>query len=195
MVTSHRDLVDQTYHVALNIQFQSKQAQDEYQDHPQHVEFSSRAEQQRRGVGPQSITNSRCYRNPGTSLFLWQARLSGILGFWTWLPGRLCASRPGRTDGRRYYHKNARRRSSRSDGVASLYRPLRLARGLSLVVNALDPDIFVMGGGMSNLDELYTDLAPELGCYTFSTVFETPIRKAMHGDSSGVRGAAWLWKE
>jgi fructokinase len=54
----------------------------------------------------------------------------------------------------------------------------RLARGLSLVVNALDPDVFVMGGGMSNVDELYTDLAPELAHYTFSTVFETPIRNA-----------------
>jgi fructokinase len=71
----------------------------------------------------------------------------------------------------------------------------RLARGLSLVVNVLDPDVFVMGGGMSNLDELYTDLPPELARYTFSNVFETPIRKAVHGDSSGVRGAAWLWKE
>ena len=48
---------------------------------------------------------------------------------------------------------------------------------------------------MSNVDELYADLAPELAQYTFSTFLETPIRKAMHGDSSGVRGAAWLWKE
>ena len=70
----------------------------------------------------------------------------------------------------------------------------RVARGLSVVVNTLDPDILVMGGGMSNVDELYTDLPPELARYTFSTVFETPIRKAIHGDSSGVRGAAWLWK-
>jgi fructokinase len=71
----------------------------------------------------------------------------------------------------------------------------RVARGLSVVVNTLDPDILVMGGGMSNIDELYTDLPPELARYTFSTVFETPIRKAVHGDSSGVRGAAWLWKK
>jgi fructokinase len=71
----------------------------------------------------------------------------------------------------------------------------RVARGLSVVVNTLDPDILVMGGGMSNVDELYADLPPELARYTFSTVFETPIRKAVHGDSSGVRGAAWLWKE
>jgi len=71
----------------------------------------------------------------------------------------------------------------------------RVARGLSVVVNTLDPDIFVMGGGMSNVDELYDDLPPALASYTFSPVFETPIRKAVHGDSSGVRGAAWLWKD
>jgi len=71
----------------------------------------------------------------------------------------------------------------------------RVARGLAIVVNTLDPDILVMGGGMSNVDELYTELPAQLARYTFSTVFETPIRKAVHGDSSGVRGAAWLWKE
>ena len=71
----------------------------------------------------------------------------------------------------------------------------RVARGLSVVVNTLDPDVLVVGGGMSNIDELYIDLRPELARYLFSTVFETPIRKAVHGDSSGVRGAAWLWKE
>jgi fructokinase len=71
----------------------------------------------------------------------------------------------------------------------------RIARGLSIVVNTLDPDILVLGGGMSNVEELYSDLPPELARHVFSTVFETPIRKAVHGDSSGVRGAAWLWKE
>jgi fructokinase len=71
----------------------------------------------------------------------------------------------------------------------------RVARGLSLVVNALDPDIFVMGGGMSNVGQLYDDLPPVLARYTFSTVFETPIVPAAHGDSSGVRGAAWLWRD
>ena len=71
----------------------------------------------------------------------------------------------------------------------------RTARGLSIIVNSLDPDIFVMGGGMSNIEELYADLPPALARYTFSPVFETPIRKAVHGDSSGVRGAAWLWRD
>jgi fructokinase len=71
----------------------------------------------------------------------------------------------------------------------------RLARGLATIVNALDPDIFVMGGGMSNVDELYAELPGQIAHYTFSPVFYTPVRKALHGDSSGVRGAAWLWKE
>ena len=71
----------------------------------------------------------------------------------------------------------------------------RVARGLSLVVNTLDPDVLVMGGGMSNVDELYTDLPPRLAQHTFSPCFYTPIVRAMHGDSSGVRGAAYLWKE
>ena len=69
----------------------------------------------------------------------------------------------------------------------------RVARGLATVVNTLDPDIFVMGGGMSNVDELYEDLPPLLARRIFSTVFHTPIVRAAHGDSSGVRGAAWLW--
>jgi len=71
----------------------------------------------------------------------------------------------------------------------------RLARGLSVVVNTLDPDVIVIGGGMSNVEELYAELPTAVGHYTFSTVFETPIRKALHGDSSGVRGAAWLWQD
>jgi fructokinase len=70
----------------------------------------------------------------------------------------------------------------------------RVARGLATVVNTIDPDILVMGGGMSNAAELYDDLPPALAKRTFSTVFHTPIRRAVHGDSSGVRGAAWLWK-
>ena len=70
----------------------------------------------------------------------------------------------------------------------------RVARGLSLVVNVLDPDILVIGGGMGNVDELYDDLPERLAGQTFSPCFYTPIVRAMHGDSSGVRGAAWLWR-
>jgi fructokinase len=70
----------------------------------------------------------------------------------------------------------------------------RVARGLSLVINTLDPDILVFGGGMANVDELYDDLPAKLAEETFSPCFYTPLARAAHGDSSGVRGAAWLWR-
>ena len=69
----------------------------------------------------------------------------------------------------------------------------RLARGLAVIVDVLDPDVIVLGGGMSNVDELYERLPAAIEPYVFSDMFETPIRRAVHGDSSGVRGAAWLW--
>ena len=69
----------------------------------------------------------------------------------------------------------------------------RVARGLSIVVNTLDPDVLVMGGGMSNIPELYEDLPERIARYTFAPCFYTPIVRARHGDSSGVRGAARLW--
>ena len=71
----------------------------------------------------------------------------------------------------------------------------RVARSLATIVNALDPDIFVIGGGMSNVQELYDQLPTRIPEYTFTTVFTTPIVRSAHGDSTGVRGAAWLWAE
>ncbi|WP_192457973.1 ROK family protein [Musicola keenii] len=68
----------------------------------------------------------------------------------------------------------------------------QLARALASVVNLLDPDVFVIGGGLSNCRPLYQGLEARIGRYTFSNTFFTPIVPAMHGDSSGVRGAAWL---
>jgi fructokinase len=69
----------------------------------------------------------------------------------------------------------------------------RLARGLAQVINLLDPDVIVLGGGLSNMAHLYTDLPRLLPRHVFSDVIATPILKNRHGDSSGVRGAAWLW--
>ncbi|THD58004.1 ROK family protein [Phenylobacterium sp.] len=69
----------------------------------------------------------------------------------------------------------------------------RLARGLAVIGDILDPDVIVLGGGMSNVEALYERVPDTIGLYTFSNVFTTPVRKAVHGDSSGVRGAAWLW--
>ncbi|HSV04234.1 MAG TPA: ROK family protein [Phenylobacterium sp.] len=69
----------------------------------------------------------------------------------------------------------------------------RLARGLAVVCDLLDPDVIVLGGGLSNVEALYAALPPAIAPHVFSDVFATPVVKALHGDSSGVRGAAWLW--
>lgn len=70
---------------------------------------------------------------------------------------------------------------------------LRLAKSLAQVVNLLDPDIIVLGGGMSNVGRLYQTLPTLIKPWVFGRECETPIVQAQHGDSSGVRGAAWLW--
>jgi fructokinase len=69
----------------------------------------------------------------------------------------------------------------------------RLARALASVVNLLDPDVIVLGGGLSNMDHLYADLPRLIPRHVFSDAFDTPVRRALHGDSSGVFGAARLW--
>jgi fructokinase len=69
----------------------------------------------------------------------------------------------------------------------------RLARGLAHVINLLDPDVILLGGGLSNMDHLYSALPPLVTRYVFSDFVQTPIVRNQHGDSSGVRGAAWLW--
>ncbi len=69
----------------------------------------------------------------------------------------------------------------------------RLARALSQVINVLDPDAIVLGGGMSNIKRLYNNVPKIWGQYVFSDRVDTRLLKNHHGDSSGVRGAAWLW--
>jgi fructokinase len=69
----------------------------------------------------------------------------------------------------------------------------RLARGLAHVINILDPDTIVLGGGLSNIGRLYRNVPALIQLYVFSDGVDTSIVRAMHGDSSGVRGAAWLW--
>jgi fructokinase len=83
------------------------------------------------------------------------------------------------------------------DAVAALDRLVdRMARGLAVIVDVLDPDAIVLGGGLSNLDVLYAGgLAAKLQGYGFGGGVETPILRNVHGDSSGVRGAAWLWPQ
>ncbi len=69
----------------------------------------------------------------------------------------------------------------------------RLARALAQVINILDPGVIVLGGGLSNLDRLYDQVPRLWGEHVFSDAVATRLVKNRHGDSSGVRGAAWLW--
>jgi fructokinase len=80
------------------------------------------------------------------------------------------------------------------DGKAALRRyEDRLARGLAQVINLLDPDVIVLGGGMSNIGRLYDSVPRLWRPYVFSDHVATSLARNVHGDSSGVRGAAWLW--
>jgi fructokinase len=69
----------------------------------------------------------------------------------------------------------------------------RMARGFAVIINLIDPDVIVLGGGLSNMEHLYTEVPRLMVPHVFSDFVHTPVVKNMHGDSSGVRGAAWLW--
>ena len=69
----------------------------------------------------------------------------------------------------------------------------RMARALASVINIIDPQVIVLGGGMGNIQRLYRDVPGVWGQYIFSDRVDTRLVQPMHGDSSGVRGAAWLW--
>lgn len=69
----------------------------------------------------------------------------------------------------------------------------QLARALSHVINIVDPEVIVLGGGLSNIERFYTNVPRRWGRYVFSDVVSTTLVPPQYGDSSGVRGAAWLW--
>jgi fructokinase len=110
--------------------------------------------------------------------------------------GALAEGYKGRS-GDRVAAEEVARRADSGDPLAlaalDAYRD-RVARALASVVNIVDPDVIVLGGGVSNIDRLYEGLEALLGDYAFTDALATPIVKNRHGDSSGVRGAAWLWE-
>jgi predicted NBD/HSP70 family sugar kinase len=71
----------------------------------------------------------------------------------------------------------------------------RLARSLAGIINVLDPDVIVLGGGLSNIGRLYANVPALWRPFVFSDSADTPLVPAQYGDSSGVRGAAWLWRD
>lgn len=88
----------------------------------------------------------------------------------------------------------ARSEAGEAEAVACLRRyEDRLTRSLAQLVNILDPDVIVLGGGVSQVPRLYQDVPQRLKEYVFGREADTPVLVAKHGDASGVRGAAWLW--
>ena len=79
-----------------------------------------------------------------------------------------------------------------AEGALARYED-RMARALATVLNVLDPDVVVLGGGMSRLARLYESVPRLWQAWAFSDRVTTPLRPPVHGDASGVRGAAWLW--
>jgi fructokinase len=83
--------------------------------------------------------------------------------------------------------------AARGEEPANEVHEDRLARALSMVINFLDPDVIVLGGGLSNIERLYTTLPRLLPRYVYAQTISTAVVRAKHGDASGVRGAAMLW--
>ena len=98
---------------------------------------------------------------------------------------------PGHADARDI---PARAAAGDARAIAALARHAdRVARGLAVIVNILDPDAIVIGGGLSNMAHLYEVVPGLMRRHVNADGADTPVLRNLHGDSSGVRGAAWLW--
>lgn len=114
----------------------------------------------------------------------------------TWISGTGLEADFTRATGLRLTAEDIAARAEAGDSAAeaSLRRlESRIARALAAVLNLLDPDVIVLGGGLSNLKRLYQNLPQLWERWSFSDTITTPLKPNLHGDSSGVRGAAWLW--
>jgi predicted NBD/HSP70 family sugar kinase len=114
----------------------------------------------------------------------------------TWLSGPGMASDHLRANGERLQAAAIAERAARGErsALATLERYCdRLARSLASVINVLDPDVIVVAGGVSNVEALYRRVPELWGHHIFAQRVDTRLVRALHGDSSGVRGAAWLW--
>lgn len=116
----------------------------------------------------------------------------------TWLSGPGLAEDHFRITGERAETQALEARAASGDAAAAatLARYAdRLARALAGVINIFDPEVIVLGGGLSNLTSLYEAVPARWARYIFSDQVATRLKPNLHGDSSGVRGAAWLWSE
>jgi len=114
----------------------------------------------------------------------------------TFLSGPALERAHSRVSGENLSSVNVAKRAADGDRAAqrsmATYEE-RLAKSLAHVINILDPDVIILGGGISNISRLYENVPSIWGQYVFSDRIDTPLLSPVHGDSSGVRGAAWLW--
>jgi fructokinase len=114
----------------------------------------------------------------------------------TWLSGPGLAHAFHQTCGETVEAMEISRRAAAGEASAGMVLSRyahRMARALASVINIVDPDVIVLGGGISNIESLYRTVPVYWGEYVFSDRVDTRLERARHGDSSGVRGAAWLW--
>ena len=115
----------------------------------------------------------------------------------TWLSGPGLAADHARVTGLKVEAPEvvARAAAGDADSDATLVRyEKRLAQALAAVINIVDPDVIVLGGGLSNIERLYRNVPKLWAAHIFSDTVRTRLARNRHGDSSGVRGAAWLWE-
>lgn len=115
-----------------------------------------------------------------------------------WLSGPALARDHAQATGERLEAPEVVQRAAAGDAgaQATLARHAeRMARALASVINLLDPDVIVLGGGLSQLAHLYDEVPRQWGRWVFSDRVDTRLRPPVHGDAGGVRGAAWLWPE
>ncbi|HEY3147731.1 MAG TPA: fructokinase [Dongiaceae bacterium] len=114
----------------------------------------------------------------------------------TWISGSGLEDDYERTTGTKLRGREILAQAEGGDAVAegAMRRyESRLTRGLAHVINILDPDVIVLGGGISRIERLYPYIEQHLPEFVLGKECGTPVRPALHGDSSGIRGAAWLW--
>ncbi|HEX2253696.1 MAG TPA: ROK family protein [Thermoanaerobaculia bacterium] len=152
-------------------------------------------------VGPNAITGEwghnplpwpRSSESPGPECFCGRR---GCME--TWLSGLGLECDHERSSGENLSPMEIVRRAADGEpaAAATIHRyEDRLARGLATVINLLDPDAIVLGGGLSNIESLYENVPRQWSQWIFSDRVDTPLLPPKHGAASGVRGAAWLWE-
>ena len=161
------------------------------------------------GVGGGIVVNGKVLNGANSIAGEWgHNRLSGDESYWptcycgrtgcveSFLSGPALSADHQRVTGESLSPQAIAEQARQNDAAceATLQRyEARLARALSQVINILDPDVIVLGGGLSNIDRLYNNVPKLWGEHIFSDHIATRLVKNRHGDSSGVRGAAWLW--